>query len=71
MMKDNLEILVVCHTIYLICVTIVYIHVMNQVGLTGGSVVRNPPAMQEMKIQTLGWEDPLEREMATPSSILA
>ena len=71
MMKDNLEILVVCHTIYLICVTIVYIHVMNQVGLTGGSVVRNPPAMQEMKIQTLGWEDPLEKEMATPSSILA
>ena len=71
MMKDNLEILVVCHTIYLICVTIVYIHVMNQAGFAGGSVVKNLPAMQEMQIQTLGWEDPLEKEMATPSSILA
>ena len=71
MMKDNLEMLVVCHTIYLICVTIVYIHVMNQAGLAGGSVVKNLPAMQEMQIQTLGWEDPLEKEMATPSSILA
>ena len=37
-------------------------------------MVKNPPAMQEMqKIQigTLGWEDPLEKEMATHSSILA
>ena len=36
-----------------------------------GSVVRNPPAMQEMRIQSLGQEDPLEKEMATCSSILA
>jgi len=34
-------------------------------------VVRNPPAMQEMRIQSLGQEDPLEKEMATRSSILA
>ena len=27
--------------------------------------------MQEMRIQSLGWEDPLEKEMATHSSILA
>ena len=27
--------------------------------------------MQETQIQTLGWEDPLEKEMATHSSILA
>ena len=33
MMKDTLEILVICHTKYLIFVTIVYIPVMNQVGL--------------------------------------
>ena len=33
MMKDNLQILVICHTIYLICVTVVYIHIMNQVVL--------------------------------------
>ena len=32
-MKDALEILIICHSIYLVCVTIVYIHVMNRVGL--------------------------------------
>ena len=34
-------------------------------------VVRNPPAMQEMQVCSLGWEDPLEKGMATHSSILA
>ena len=37
----------------------------------GGSVVKNPPAKQEMKVWSLGQEDPLEKEMATHSSILA
>ena len=36
----------------------------------GGSVVKNPPAMQEMWAQSLGWKDPLDKEMATHSSIL-
>ena len=36
-----------------------------------GSVVKNPPARQEMEIQSLGQEDPLEKEMATHSSMLA
>ena len=36
-----------------------------------GSVVKNPPAMKETWVQFLGWEDPLEKEMATHSSILA
>ena len=36
----------------------------------GGSVVKNPPAMQEMQVQSLGWEDPLEKAMGTHSSIL-
>ena len=36
-----------------------------------GSVVKNLPAIQEMWVQSLGWEDPLEREMATHSIILA
>ena len=35
------------------------------------SVVKNLPAMQEMLVQSLGQEDPLEKEMATHSSILA
>ena len=37
----------------------------------GGSVVKNPPAMHKMQIQSLGGEDSLEKEMATHSSILA
>ena len=34
-------------------------------------MVKNLPAMQETRIQSLGPEDPLEKEMATHSSILA
>ena len=34
-------------------------------------MVKNPSAMQEMWVGYLGCEDPLEEEMATPSSILA
>ena len=34
-------------------------------------MVKNLPAMQEMPISSLGSKDPLEREMATHSSILA
>ena len=34
-------------------------------------MVMNPPAMQETHVRSLGWEDPLEEEMATRSSILA
>ena len=33
--------------------------------------VKNPPAMQETWIRSLGWEDSLEKGMATHSSILA
>ena len=43
-------------------------------GFSGGSVVKNPPAMQEtqdMQIWSLGGENPLEEGMATHSSILA
>ena len=34
-------------------------------------MVRSPPAIQETRVQSLGHEDPLEKGMATPSSILA
>ena len=34
-------------------------------------MVKNLPAMQEMRVRSLGWEDPLEEGMATHSSILA
>ena len=33
--------------------------------------VKNPPAMRETCVQSLGWEDSLDKEIATHSSILA
>ena len=34
-------------------------------------MVKNPPAMQEIPVRSLGWEDPLEKGKVTHSSILA
>ena len=34
-------------------------------------LVKNPPAMWETRVRSLGWEDPLEKGKATHSSILA
>ena len=34
-------------------------------------LIKNPPAMQETWVRSLGWEDPLEKEKATHTSILA
>ena len=34
-------------------------------GFPGGSAVKNLPAMQETKVRSQGWEDLLEKEMAT------
>ena len=34
-------------------------------------LVKNPPTIQETRVQFLGWEESLEKEMATHSSILA
>ena len=41
------------------------------IGFPSGSVVNNLLAMQEMQVQSQGWENPLEEGMATHSSILA
>ena len=40
-------------------------------GFPGSSGIKNPPAMQEIQVNSLVWEDPLEEGMATHSSILA
>ena len=40
-------------------------------GSPGGSDSKNPPVIQETQVQSVGWEDPLEEGMATPSSIVA
>ena len=34
-------------------------------------MAKNLPAMQETQVRSLGWDDPLEKRMATHSSILA
>ena len=39
-------------------------------GFPGGSVIKNPPAMQETQVQSLGWEDPLEGMAAHQYSCL-
>ena len=49
---------------------VVYIYMHMWASLVA-QLVKNPPAMQETWVRSLGWEDPLEKEMATHSSILA
>ena len=40
-------------------------------GLPTYQLVKNPPAMWETWVRSLGWEDPLEKGKATHSSVLA
>ena len=44
---------------------------MYKLDTLGTQMVENLPAMQEIQVQSLGGEDPLEKEMVTHSSILA
>ena len=46
-------------------------HLMSLGASLVAQLVNNSPAMRETWVQSLGWEDPLEKEMATHSSILA
>ena len=51
----------------------VYLTVVGSVvwASLAAQTVKNLPAMQETQVQSLSWEDPLEKGMATHSSILA
>ena len=40
-------------------------------GFPGGQRLKRLPLMRETQVRSLGWEDPLEKEMVTHSSILA
>ena len=65
----NMSVQVLC--LVFICFFSLILSYMSFMGhFPGGSVVKNPPAIQETQVQSLGWEDPLEKEMATHSSIL-
>ena len=48
-----------------------YDELLSTLGFPDGSVVNNPSAKQETLAQSLGREDPLEKDMATHSSTLA
>ena len=47
------------------------LHMALEEGFPSGSVLKNPPINEEMQVWFLGQEDPLEKEMATHSSVLA
>ena len=44
---------------------------LNEKNNKVAQMVKNPPAMQQTWVWSPGWEDPLEKEMATYSNILA
>ena len=67
---------VFCWIILLLDCFVVYKKIFIGVGLIYraslvAQSVKNLPAVQETRVWSLGWEDPLEKEMATHSSILA
>ena len=43
----------------------------NSLGFPGGSMVKNSPAIQEVRVRALGQEDPLEGDRATHSGSMA
>ena len=64
-----------CHTTYLSYILCHHsiVHYMLCISLGASLIaqlIKNPPAMWETSVQSLGWEDPLEQGKATHSSIL-
>ena len=51
--------------------SVLYYAICISIWASLGSMLKNPPAMQETWVWSLGLEDPLEEKMATHSSILA
>ena len=62
------------HSLFTLVTSDVFPKHINHVSMTAASLVaqtiKNLLAMQEMRVQTLDWEDPLEKEMASHSIIL-
>ena len=57
-------------TLDIFCLLILFVVYGNKISLVA-QTVKCLPTMQETRVQSLGWEDLLEKEMATHSSILA
>ena len=55
----------------LLCISLIISNVSHLWVFLVAQVVKNLPAMQETRVQSLGWKDPLEKGIATYSSILA
>ena len=52
-------------------IRVIFWGVYRYVASLVAQLVKNPPAMQETWVQSLGWEDPLEKGKAAHSSVLA
>ena len=46
-------------------------YVLYVYNINGGSDIKHLPAVQGTQVRSLGWEDPLEKEMATHSSTVS
>ena len=61
--------------VWILIVVVSEVHILSKFIRSGASLepqmVKNLPAIQETQVQSLGQEDPLEKGMATHSSILA
>ena len=51
-------------------IELIYIAVQQKLSFPNGSVVKNPPALQEIQVESLGQEDPLEEGMVFHPRIL-
>ena len=66
----NLSLVFLCICYFLWCLWLHFFLLFGR-GALVAQLVKNPPAMRETWVQSLGWEDPLEKGKATHSSILA
>ena len=64
--KDS-QLLIGCNFAYFKIHLKIYLHISSLVA----QIVKNMPAMQETQVQSLGREDPIDKGMATHSSVLA
>ena len=69
--SDTLELTAYKYFLSMIRVTYKHIILLYTWASLVAQLVKNLPAMEETQVESLGQEDPLEKEMATHSSILA
>ena len=66
-----LDLMVLKNVLWCLTFVLIYISLIHIMGFPGGSVIKNPPPMQQMWVWPLGKKYPLEKEMAIHCSILA